>query len=136
MAEADNYKSIEESLLPKLREEKAESGERITWTYFFQEVKRLARIAGPMVPVICSQFLLQVISTMMVGHLGELYLAGCALAISLAGVTGFSFLVSSSNYTSFVHSFFFYLISIALFPSLLFQYLWLPFCYFYQKKFR
>ncbi|MBA0556708.1 hypothetical protein Golob_026787 [Gossypium lobatum] len=55
-----------------------------------------------MVAVTLSQYLLQVISTMMVGHLGELALSSSAIAISLAGVTGFSFLVSQ-------FSFFFYL---------------------------
>ncbi|MBA0766070.1 hypothetical protein Gotri_015149, partial [Gossypium trilobum] len=46
-----------------------------------------------MVAVTLSQYLLQVISTMMVGHLGELALSSSAIAISLAGVTGFSFLL-------------------------------------------
>ncbi|MBA0828796.1 hypothetical protein Goarm_013431, partial [Gossypium armourianum] len=45
-----------------------------------------------MVAVTLSQYLLQVISTMMVGHLGELALSSSAITISLAGVTGFSFL--------------------------------------------
>ena len=87
---------MEESLLPREinREEKTESEKEIRWSAFFQEVKGICCIAGPMVPVIFSQFLVHVVSTMMVGHLGELSLASSALAISLARVTGFSFLVN------------------------------------------
>ena len=47
-----------------------------------------------MVAVILSQYLLQIVSMMMVGHLGELALSSTAIAISLAGVTGFSLFVS------------------------------------------
>ncbi|KAK7255591.1 hypothetical protein RIF29_29004 [Crotalaria pallida] len=51
-----------------------------------------------MVVVLSSQFLLQIVSTMMIGHLGdELYLSSTALAISLAGVTGFSFLMGMAS---------------------------------------
>ncbi|KAK6134253.1 hypothetical protein DH2020_031989 [Rehmannia glutinosa] len=56
-------------------------------------MKRLGYLAGPMVAVTLSHYLLQVISLMMVGHLGELSLSSTALAFSLAGVTGFSLLV-------------------------------------------
>ncbi|XP_040374481.1 protein DETOXIFICATION 12 isoform X1 [Rosa chinensis] len=62
----------------------------LTWFSFFEEVKRLGCIAGPMVAVVLSQYLLQVVSTMMVGHLGELALSSTAIATSLATVTGFS----------------------------------------------
>ncbi|CBI26943.3 unnamed protein product, partial [Vitis vinifera] len=50
-----------------------------------------------MVAVILSQYLLQVISLMMVGHLGELALSSTAIAISLSGVTGFSFLLGMAS---------------------------------------
>lgn len=60
---------------------------------FIEEVKRLGYLAGPMVAVSFSQYMLQVISIMMVGHLGELALSSTAIAVSLAGVTGFSLLV-------------------------------------------
>lgn len=63
---------------------------------FRGEVKRLSQIAGPMVAVILSQYLVQVVSVMMVGHLGELSLSSTSIAMSLAGVTGFSFIVSLS----------------------------------------
>ncbi|KAL1209456.1 Protein DETOXIFICATION 14 [Cardamine amara subsp. amara] len=57
---------------------------------FFPEVKRLGYIAGPMVAVNSSMYFLQVISIMMVGHLGELYLSSTAIAASFCSVTGFS----------------------------------------------
>ncbi|GMJ13127.1 hypothetical protein like AT1G15170 [Hibiscus trionum] len=84
---------MEESLIP--RSEKEEESERwlLTWAGFVEETKRVGYLAGPMVAVTISQYLLQVISTMMVGHLGELALSSCSIAISLAGVTGFSFLM-------------------------------------------
>ncbi|KAI9120170.1 hypothetical protein K1719_008818 [Acacia pycnantha] len=65
----------------------------LTWRTFKQELKRIGYIAGPMIPVLSSQYLLQVVSVMMVGHLGELSLSSSSLAISLAGVTGLSFLM-------------------------------------------
>lgn len=75
-----------------------------TWALFFEEVKRLGCIAGPMVAVILSQYLVQVVSMMMVGHLGELALSSTALAISLSSVTGFSLIVSLP-YTFFIFYF-------------------------------
>ncbi|CAH8297579.1 unnamed protein product [Eruca vesicaria subsp. sativa] len=51
---------------------------------------RLSYIAGPMVAVNSSMYFLQVISIMMVGHLGELYLSSTAIAVSFCSVTGFS----------------------------------------------
>ncbi|KAK9934654.1 hypothetical protein M0R45_021790 [Rubus argutus] len=68
-----------------------------TWGLFFEEVKRLGCIAGPMVAVVLSQFLVQVISMMMVGHLGELALSSTALAISLSSVTGFSLILGMAS---------------------------------------
>ena len=55
-------------------------------------MKKLGILAGPMVAVTVSQYLLQVISLMMVGHLGEISLSSAALATSLTAVTGFSLL--------------------------------------------
>lgn len=62
-----------------------------------QEMKRLGFIAAPMVTVILSQYLIQVISMMMVGHLGELALSSSAIAVSLSGVTGFSLLLGMAS---------------------------------------
>ncbi|KAM7276352.1 hypothetical protein ACFE04_018218 [Oxalis oulophora] len=60
------------------------------WGLYLEEAKRVCCIAGPMVAVNLSHFFLQVIALMMVGHLGELYLSGTAIAISFCAVTGFS----------------------------------------------
>lgn len=60
---------------------------------FFREMRRLGYIAGPMVAVNSSMYFLQVISIMMVGHLGELFLSSTAIAVSFCSVTGFSLVV-------------------------------------------
>lgn len=84
---------MEENLLAKQREK-----QKVTWDGLGEEMKRIIRVAGPMVFVYASQNLLQVVSIMMIGHLNdELFLSGAALAISLATVTGFSLLVSKLN---------------------------------------
>ncbi|GAB4840352.1 Protein DETOXIFICATION 12 [Ancistrocladus abbreviatus] len=70
---------------------------RSTWGLILKEVKNVSFIAGPMVAVVLSQYMLTVISTMMVGHLGELALSSSAIAISLSGVTGFSLLIGMSS---------------------------------------
>ena len=70
----------------------------LTWATFTAELKRLGWLAGPMVTVNLAQYLLQVISMMMVGHLGELALSSTAIALSLCCVTGFNLLVSLSSY--------------------------------------
>ncbi|XP_024021585.1 protein DETOXIFICATION 12-like [Morus notabilis] len=102
---------MEESLLllPKQRGEEEEkkissiststssSNTSLTWGVFFQEVKRLGFIAAPLVAVVLSQYLLQVICIMMVGHLGELSLSSTALSISLSTVTGFSVLLGMAS---------------------------------------
>ncbi|XP_028785491.1 protein DETOXIFICATION 14-like [Neltuma alba] len=62
---------------------------RIRW---MEEVKKGGRIAGPMVAVAVAQYLVQVVSMMMVGHLGQLSLASIAIATSLTNVSGFSLL--------------------------------------------
>ncbi|XP_029126496.1 protein DETOXIFICATION 12 [Cajanus cajan] len=82
---------MEENLLEK------HVKERVTWRVYNEEMRRICHIAGPMVAVVASQYLLQVVSTMIVGHVGELYLSSAALAISLAGVTGFSLLMGMAS---------------------------------------
>ncbi|ESW14988.1 hypothetical protein PHAVU_007G034700 [Phaseolus vulgaris] len=86
---------MEESLLQKHEEESEEK--RVTWSGFSEEMRRISVIAGPMVAVVFSQYLLQIVATMIVGHLGELYLSSAALAISLAGVSGFSLLMGMAS---------------------------------------
>ncbi|KAF0930091.1 hypothetical protein E2562_027922 [Oryza meyeriana var. granulata] len=61
------------------------------------EVKRLLRLAGPLVASFLLRNAVQMVSVMFVGHLGELPLAGASLAVSLANVTGFSFLAGMAS---------------------------------------
>lgn len=85
---------MEESLLA---EERRKSGTlSLTWVTFTRELKRLGSLAGPMVAVTLTQYMLEVISMMMVGQLGELALSSTAIATSLSGATSFSLLVSIS----------------------------------------
>ncbi|KAK1416096.1 hypothetical protein QVD17_31884 [Tagetes erecta] len=74
-----------------------QTDERLTWRVLVTEMKKLGYIAGPMVAVTLSQYLLQVIAVMMVGHLGELSLSSTSIAISLSGVTGFSLIMGMSS---------------------------------------
>ncbi|KAF2317833.1 hypothetical protein GH714_041148 [Hevea brasiliensis] len=67
-----------------------EKTQRISWRGLIEEVKRMAYIAGPMVVVNLSHYFLQIISIMMVGHLGQLFLSSTAIAMSFSVVTGFS----------------------------------------------
>lgn len=78
-----------------------ESKRRGAVTKFISELKdegkQISYLAGPMVAVTICTYLVQVASSMMVGHLGELALSSSAIATSLAGVTGFSFLLGMSS---------------------------------------
>lgn len=60
-----------------------------------KEIKKVSSIAAPMVAVTVLQYLLQVVSVIMVGHLDELSLSGASIATSFTSVTGFSLLVKS-----------------------------------------
>ncbi|PIN00432.1 putative membrane protein, predicted efflux pump [Handroanthus impetiginosus] len=86
---------MEEGLL--LKESVTER--RVGWgeTGIWEEMKRLGYLAGPLVAVTLSFYLLQVISLMMVGHLGELSLSSTAIAFSLGGVIGFSLLLGMAT---------------------------------------
>ncbi|PSR89468.1 Protein DETOXIFICATION like, partial [Actinidia chinensis var. chinensis] len=61
------------------------------------ELKRQARLGGPLVVVSFLQYSLQMISVMFVGHLGQLSLSSAAMALSFAEVTGFSFLLGMGS---------------------------------------
>ncbi|CAL5192942.1 unnamed protein product [Lathyrus oleraceus] len=56
------------------------------------ELKKMSSIAAPMVATTVLQYLLQVVSVMMVGHLNQLSLSSVAIATSLTNVSGFSIL--------------------------------------------
>ena len=61
-----------------------------------EELKKVGTIAAPMVVASVLQYLLQVVSLVMVGHLNQLSLSTVAIATSLTNVSGFSVLVSRS----------------------------------------
>ncbi|KAI5012114.1 hypothetical protein ZWY2020_024248 [Hordeum vulgare] len=63
------------------------------WREAAEESGRLAALAAPMIAVALLQLMMQLISTVMVGHLGEVALAGAAIANSLTNVSGFSVLI-------------------------------------------
>ncbi|CAI8613421.1 unnamed protein product [Vicia faba] len=65
---------------------------RKTRTTLMVELKKMSSIAGPMVATTVLQYLLQVVSVMMVGHLSQLSLSSVAIATSLTNVSGFSIL--------------------------------------------
>ncbi|TXG57269.1 hypothetical protein EZV62_018582 [Acer yangbiense] len=72
---------MEEGLLVKKEELEDKS---VNFGLHVEEVKRVGCIAAPMVAVNLSHYFLQVISTMMVGHLGELFLSSTAIATSFS----------------------------------------------------
>ncbi|XP_056685217.1 protein DETOXIFICATION 14 isoform X2 [Spinacia oleracea] len=86
---------MEEGLLMK-KEEKGRNDikREVGWREIIAE---MSWVAGPMVAVLVSQYLLQVVTLMMVGHLGALYLSSTALAVSLAAATGFSVLLGMAS---------------------------------------
>jgi MATE family multidrug resistance protein len=57
------------------------------------EVRKQLYLAGPLIAAWILQNIVQVISVMFVGHLGELALSSASIATSFASVTGFSLLV-------------------------------------------
>ncbi|KAL6877514.1 hypothetical protein ACP4OV_012729 [Aristida adscensionis] len=61
------------------------------------EVKKQLRLAGPLAAGCLLQKVIQTISIMFVGHLGELPLASASLATSFAGVTGFSLMLGMAT---------------------------------------
>ncbi|KAJ3692393.1 hypothetical protein LUZ60_012743 [Juncus effusus] len=80
--------SIDAPLLSKREERKTE---------VLVEVKKQLWLAGPMIAGSLLQNVVQMISIMFVGHLGELSLAGASMASSFAGVTGYSLLMGSAS---------------------------------------
>jgi len=63
-----------------------------------EEMKKVRRIAAPMVVASVLQYLVPVVSLIMVGHLNQLSLSSVAIATSLTNVSGFSVLVSTFCY--------------------------------------
>ncbi|TYG88939.1 hypothetical protein ES288_A12G061000v1 [Gossypium darwinii] len=68
------------------------------WGLFVEEFKKVSSVAVPFMAVAVSQYLLQAVSVMMAGHLGQLSLSAVAIATSFCNVTGFSLLFGSYTY--------------------------------------
>ncbi|XP_024021600.1 protein DETOXIFICATION 14 [Morus notabilis] len=94
----DNREIMERELLEREREvTRYGFFGAIRFDVLVEEVKQLGYIAGPMVVVTLSQYLLQIITIMMVGHLDKLFLSSTAIAISLCTVTGFNILLGMAS---------------------------------------
>ncbi|MBA0567076.1 hypothetical protein Golob_011836 [Gossypium lobatum] len=76
----------------KLEEREDEKKWATSWGGYREELKKGSRIAAPMVAVTVLQYLVQVVSVIMVGHLSQLSLSSVAIATSLTNITGFSLL--------------------------------------------
>ncbi|KAL0343389.1 UNVERIFIED_CONTAM: protein DETOXIFICATION 8 [Sesamum angustifolium] len=63
------------------------------WEVLFSEVYKVIWLAWPMVVVSVSQYLVQAVPMMMLGHLDKLALSSAAIATSLSTVTGYSLIV-------------------------------------------
>ncbi|TYJ07453.1 hypothetical protein E1A91_A11G004500v1 [Gossypium mustelinum] len=63
----------------------------------WDEVKKQVWLAGPLIGVSLFQYCIQMISVMLVGHAGELALAGASMGTSFASVTGFSLLLGMAT---------------------------------------
>ncbi|KAL8144836.1 hypothetical protein AgCh_003159 [Apium graveolens] len=70
---------------------------RSTWKELVAETKKIGLIFLPMLLVSTSQYLLTSVSTMMVGHVGKLYLSGAVVSVSFTNVTGFSVLYGMAS---------------------------------------
>lgn len=66
--------------MPKRAEEKIWNV--VTWNGFVEEGKKLSYLTAPMVAVTVSEYLMQVVSMTMVGHLGQLSLSSVAINIA------------------------------------------------------
>uniref|UniRef100_A0ACD5UAE2 Uncharacterized protein n=1 Tax=Avena sativa TaxID=4498 RepID=A0ACD5UAE2_AVESA len=61
------------------------------------EIKKQLYLAGPLIAGCLLQNVVQMISVMFVGHLGELALSSASIATSFASVTGFRFLAGMAS---------------------------------------
>lgn len=68
------------------------------------ELKKVTATAAPMVIVAVVQYLLQVVSVIIVGQIDAISLAAVAIATSFTNVTGFSFLVIFLSLVLKIHS--------------------------------
>ncbi|XP_022141868.1 protein DETOXIFICATION 1-like isoform X2 [Momordica charantia] len=84
------------SLEPK--ESRGEKKMREKWRVYPTELKKVSLIAAPITTALVLQYLLQVVTVVIVGHLGdELLLSGVSIATSFVRVTGFSLLLGMAG---------------------------------------
>ncbi|KAK3156633.1 hypothetical protein QOZ80_2AG0109830 [Eleusine coracana subsp. coracana] len=74
-------------------EKRGGGGEKGEESSAANEVKKQLYLAGPLVAWCLLQNVVQMISVMFVGHLGELALSSASVATAFAGVTGFSLML-------------------------------------------
>ncbi|PQM34785.1 protein DETOXIFICATION 14-like [Prunus yedoensis var. nudiflora] len=77
--------NIEDAQLP-LTELRQEMGGK--WRVFLKELRKVSYVAAPMVAVMVMQYLIQVVSVMMVGHVDQLSLSGFGLVGALETLCG------------------------------------------------
>ncbi|CAI0398715.1 unnamed protein product [Linum tenue] len=75
------------------REEKQECNDDNNLPQITQELRKLLKLAGPLLFVSLLQFSLQITSVIFVGHLGALHLASASLTTSIAGLTGYNVMI-------------------------------------------
>ncbi|PRQ21343.1 putative multi antimicrobial extrusion protein [Rosa chinensis] len=91
--EEERY-DLESLLIPNSQEHAIESRKGfLNKDEIFEEVKKQLLLIWPLVSSNFLLFVMQVISVMYVGHLGELSLAGASMATSFASVTGLSLIL-------------------------------------------
>ncbi|KAL2480961.1 MATE efflux family protein [Abeliophyllum distichum] len=93
MATDDQKIDLEKPLISVSKEYNPESKGKFNRDEIITEAKKQIFLAGPMMLVNLLLSLVQTISVMFVGHVGELALSGASMATSFASVTGFSLLV-------------------------------------------
>ncbi|CAK9313972.1 unnamed protein product, partial [Citrullus colocynthis] len=66
---------------------------REKWRFYSKELKKVSFLGAPIITALVLQYLLQVVTVIVIGHLGDqLLLSGVSIAISFVRVTGFSLL--------------------------------------------
>lgn len=98
MAEIGEKSDIQVPLITISQEYDSESKGKFTKQEVIEEGKKQLFLAGPMMFVNLLLSLVQTISVMFVGHVGELALSGASMATSFASVTGFSLLVQNRTF--------------------------------------
>ncbi|KAK4404541.1 protein DETOXIFICATION 16 [Sesamum angolense] len=93
MASHSEKAELQTPLISISQDKDAESKANFTRDEILAETKLQLFLAGPMMFVNLLLSLIQTISVMFVGHVGELALSGASMATSFASVTGFSLLV-------------------------------------------